>query len=119
MRAGRAGLKELAPPPDLFEDFRREKAALRGRRDAAEVHAETFHRVHYRERYLRYIRASATSMAALRRIVHEASAGDIYLMCMCPYQTAGEACHTYLLLELARELAPELEILPEPPPRGR
>jgi hypothetical protein len=29
MRAGRAGLKELAPPPDLFADFQREKAALK------------------------------------------------------------------------------------------
>lgn len=89
------------------------------RRDAAQRHAETFQRVRYRERYLRHIRASATSMATLRTVVHEASAGNVYLMCMCPYQTAGEACHTYLLLELARELAPDLEILPEPPPRGR
>jgi hypothetical protein len=120
MRAGRAGLKELAPPSDLFEDFRREKAALtRSRRDAAQLHLETFQRVGYRERYLRYIRVSAPSMATLQRIVLEAASGDVYLMCMCPYQTAGEACHTYLLLELARELAPTLEILPEPPPRGR
>ena len=44
-------------------------------------------------------------MAALRRIVEEARSADVYLMCMCPYQTAGGACHTYLLLELARELA--------------
>lgn len=120
MRAGRAGLKELAPPPDLFEDFQREKAALkRPGRNAAQVHADTFLRVRYRERYLRYVRASAASMAALRTIVDEAASGDVYLMCMCPYRTAGEACHTYLLLELARELAPMLEILPEPPPRRR
>jgi hypothetical protein len=38
-------------------------------------------------------------------------------MCMCPYRTRGEACHTYLLLELARELDPALTILPEPRPR--
>jgi hypothetical protein len=40
-------------------------------------------------------------------------------MCMCPYRTPGEACHTYLLLELARELDAGLTILPEPPPRAR
>jgi hypothetical protein len=115
MRAGRAGLKELAPPANLFEDFEREKAALAGAgRDAAQLHRETFQRVGYRERYLRHIRASVPAMAALRRIVLEAASSDVYLMCMCPYQTAGEACHTYLLLELARELAPTLEILPEP-----
>jgi hypothetical protein len=120
MRAGRAGLKELAPPPDLFADFQREKAALtRGNRDAARLHVETFERVGYRERYLGHIRANAQSMAALRQIVQAARSDDIYLMCMCPYQTAGGACHTYLLIELARELDPTLEILPEPRPRGR
>jgi hypothetical protein len=120
MRAGRAGLKELAPPPDLFADFQREKTALkREDLDAARLHATTFERVDYRTRYLRHIRASAESMAALRRIVEEARSADVYLMCMCTYQTAGGACHTYLLLELARELAPTLEILPEPRPRGR
>ncbi|MGH7333010.1 MAG: hypothetical protein ACREKS_09760 [Candidatus Rokuibacteriota bacterium] len=87
--------------------------------DAAHRHAETFQRVRYRERYLRYIRASAPSMAALRRIVEQAASDDIYLMCMCPYRTPNEACHTYLLLELARELAPTLEILPEPGRRRR
>jgi hypothetical protein len=55
----------------------------------------------------------------LRTILEEAARGDLYLMCMCPYRTPGEACHTYLLLELARELVPSLEILPEPPPRRR
>jgi hypothetical protein len=120
MRAGRAGLKELAPPPDLFADFQREKVALRRPgQDTAGLHAETFRRVRYRERYLRHIRASAESMAALRAIVDEARSGDIYLMCMCSYRTPGEACHTYLLLELARELAPTLEILSEPRPRLR
>jgi hypothetical protein len=52
-------------------------------------------------------------------VVEEARSGDVYLMCMCPYRTPGEACHTYLLLELARELDAGLTILPEPPPRAR
>ena len=118
MRAGRAGLKELAPPPGLFADFQREKVSLRKRGlDAAGLHADTFQRVRYRERYLQHICASAESMAALRAIIDQARSGDVYLMCMCPYQTPGEACHTYLLLELARALAPALEILPEPRPR--
>jgi hypothetical protein len=119
MRAGRVGLKALAPPPDLFEDFRREKAALRKTGlDASRLHAQTFGRVRYRERYLDAIRASAEAMAALRAIVEEARAGDVYLMCMCPYRTPGEACHTYLLLELAREVDAGLTILPEPRPRA-
>jgi hypothetical protein len=113
MRAGTAGVKALAPPPDLFDDFQREKAA-RGARG----HLETFRSVRYRDRYLGAMRASAESMAALRAIVDEARSRDIYLMCMCPYRTPGEACHTYLLLELARELDPGLTVLPEPRPRA-
>jgi hypothetical protein len=38
---------------------------------------------------------------------------------MCPYRTAGDACHTYVLLDLARELDPALTILPEPRPKRR
>ena len=119
MRAGRAGLKELAPPPDLFADFQREKAALKKTgRDAGQTHLETFRNVRYRARYLEAIRASAEAMKALRTLVEEARSGDVYLMCMCPYRTPGEACHTYLLLELARELDADLAVLPEPQPRS-
>jgi hypothetical protein len=39
-------------------------------------------------------------------------------MCMCPYRTPGRACHTYALLDLARELDPSVRELPEPAPRG-
>lgn len=118
MRAGRAGLKDLAPPPDLFADFQREKAALKGPgRDAGETHRAAFQQVGYRDRYREAIRSSAEAMRVLRALVEDARAGDVYLMCMCPYRTPGEACHTYLLLELAREMDPGLPILPEPPLR--
>jgi hypothetical protein len=118
MRAGRAGLKDLAPPLDLFADFQREKAARKAHGDdAALAHAAAFERVRYRDRYLRHVRSDAGAVAALRAVVGDASAADLYLMCMCPYRTPAEACHTYLLLELARELAPALTILPEPEPR--
>src|SRR5262245_52795291 len=111
MRAGRAGLKELAPPPDLFADFQRKKTALRTRGlDAGQRHLETFRRVRYRDRFLRAMRESASAIRTLRALVEEARAGDVYLMCMCPFRTEGEACHTYLLLELARELDAEVEI---------
>jgi hypothetical protein len=120
MRAGRAGLKELAPPSDLFADFQREKAALRKTgRDAGQIHRETFANVGYRARYLQAIRASPEAMRALRALVEEARSGNVYLMCMCPYRTPGDACHTYLLLELARELDGDLTLLPEPRPRPR
>lgn len=120
MRAGHAGLKELAPPPDLFADFQQEKAALKQPgRDAGQVHLETFRNVRYRARYLEAIRTSPEAMQALRTIVAEARSGDLYLMCMCPYRTPGEACHTYLLLELARGLDPDLVLLPEPALRPR
>jgi hypothetical protein len=118
MRAGRAGLKELAPPPDLFADFQREKAALKKRGgEAGQIHLETFRNVHYRERYLAAIRTNPQAMQALRSIAEDARTQDVYLMCMCPYRAPGEACHTYLLLELARELHAGLAIVPEPPPR--
>ena len=112
MRAGRAGVKELAPPPDLFADFQREKAA-------GTTHLETFRRVRYRERYLQAMRGSDVAMRTLRALVDEARSRDLYLMCMCPYRAEGEACHTYLLLELAHEMDPHLAILPEPRPRPR
>jgi hypothetical protein len=118
MRAGRAGVKALAPPADLFADFQGEKAARKADGDdPARAHAAAFERVRYRDRYLHHVRADAGAMAALRAIIAEAGSRDVYLMCMCPYRTPGEACHTYLLLELARETAPALALLPEPEPR--
>src|SRR5262245_29085840 len=120
MRAGRAGVKELAPPPDLFADFLHEKTALKKAGGGPEqIHRQAFFNVRYRARYLEAIRTSSEAMRALGDIVDEGRSGDVYLMCMCPYRTPGEACHTYLLLELARELDPELAILPEPAPRAR
>ena len=120
MRAGRAGLKDLAPPPDLFADFQREKAGRKtAAADPAHLHAEVFRRVRYRERYLGHVRSSAPAMAALRSIVAAASSTDVYLMCMCPYRTPGRACHTYALLDLARKLDPGVRQLPEPAPRRR
>ena len=98
MRAGSAGVKALAPPVDLFEAFRRTR---------------------YRQRFLSHIRSSAGSMQALQRVIAESQEHDVYLMCMCPYRTAGDACHSYLLLDLARELDPTVTILPEPRPKRR
>lgn len=117
MRAGRAGVKALAPPEDLFADFAREKAAARRAGTAAdEAHAAAFRRTGYRDRFRRHIQASADSRTALRALVEEARTRDVYVMCMCPYRTVDEACHTYLLLELAREIDPALRLLPEPRP---
>ena len=120
MRAGTAGVKALAPPPDLFEDFRREKTALlKGGLGADRAHADAYARTRYRQRFLAHVRASHASMQAIGALVAEARERDVYLMCMCPYRTPGEACHTYLLLELAREIDPAVTILPEPRPRRR
>jgi len=106
MLAGKAGIKALAPPRDLFDDFVREK------KHGA---VEAFRRVNYRERFAAHIRARG--MDALRALVADAKTGDVYIMCMCPYDAPGRACHTYALLDLARELDPSLELLPEPRPR--
>jgi len=117
MRAGRAGVKALAPPDDLFADFSREKAAAKGKGASAEAaHAVAFRRTRYRARFRRHILGSVESRAALRALVDEAKTGNVYVMCMCPYRTPGNACHTYLLLELARELDPKLRLVPEPRP---
>jgi hypothetical protein len=119
MRAGRAGVKPLAPPEDLFADFSREKAAAKHAGASAEAaHATAFRRSRYRTRFRRHIRGSADSRAALRALVDEARAGDVYVMCMCPYRTPGDACHTYLLLELAKELDRKVKLLREPRPAG-
>ena len=120
MRAGAAGVKALAPPVDLFEAFRREKAALKKTGASADrAHADAFARTDYRRRVVSSVRSSPSSMRALEGIVAEAGERDVYLMCMCPYRTPGDACHTYLLLELAREMDPTLTILPEPRPKPR
>jgi hypothetical protein len=118
MRAGAGGIKALAPPVDLFEDFKREKTAqLKAGKTASEAHVTAFHRTRYRDRYREHVRTTFESMAALRALVEEAKGRDVFVMCMCPYRTPGGACHTYLLLELARELDPTLAILSEPAPR--
>jgi hypothetical protein len=120
MRRGGRGLAVLGPSEGLLRDFQAEKRALeRAGRTAAVAHAEASRRVGYRDRYLREIRGSAAAMAALGDVVARARQGDLYLMCMCPYRTRGRACHTYLLLDLARELDPALRLLPEPAPKSR
>src|SRR5215831_7681532 len=78
MRAGTAGVKELAPPPDLFDAFRREKAQLMKAGLAADrAHAEAYARTRYRQRFLDHMRSSPASMAALRAIVAEARGRDV------------------------------------------
>jgi hypothetical protein len=120
MRAGTAGVKALAPPPDLFEAFRREKAALmKSGLGADRAHAEAYARTRYRQRFLDHMGSSPASMQALGALVAEARDRDVYVMCMCPYRTPGEACHTYLLLELAQEIDPAVKILAEPRPKRR
>jgi hypothetical protein len=120
MRRGTAGLTALAPSEALLADFVARKASLvaagRGR-DAA--HAEACRLIDYRARFVAEMRASPAAMEALRGLVREAATADVYLMCMCPYRTPESACHTYLLLDLARELDPTVAILPEPAPRSR
>jgi hypothetical protein len=117
MRAGRVGVKALAPPDDLFADFSREKSeAKRTGASAEAAHAAAFDRTRYRERFREHILSSGDSREALRALVEESKTRDVYLMCMCPYRTPEEACHTYLLLALAHEMDPAVRILPEPRP---
>jgi hypothetical protein len=120
MRRGTAGLTVLAPSESLLADFMAQKRKLvAAGRDADAAHAEASRLIDYRDRFRREIRESTAAMTALRELVREAATGDVYLMCMCPYRTRESACHTYLLLELARDLAPKLRLLPEPAPRAR
>jgi hypothetical protein len=118
MRAGTAGVKALAPSPELLAEFQAKKRDLmRTRMTAEAAHAEAHRALGYRDRYLTEIRARPGALAALHELVTEARSGDVYLMCMCPYRTPGRACHTYALLDLAKELDPALQLLPEPAPR--
>ena len=118
MRSGTAGLKALAPSAELLAAFQAQKRALAaaGMRPG-QAQAKAGRLVRYRERFRREIRSSRDARTALREVVALAKAGDLYLMCMCPWKTPGKACHTYLLLELARELEPRVRLLPEPAPR--
>lgn len=120
MRAGTAGLKALAPSPQLLAEFQaRKRALVRTGMPTDAAHAEAHRALGYRERYLAEIRARPGALTALRQIVAEARSADVYLMCMCPYGTPGRACHTYALLDLAKELDPATRLLPEPAPRSQ
>src|SRR5262245_22062167 len=117
MRAGRAGVKALAPPEDLFADFTREKAAgKRAGASADQAHVTAFERARYAERFRHHVLGHAEGRDALRELIEEAKTRDVYVMCMCRYRTPGEACHTYLILNFAKELDPAVRILPEPAP---
>jgi hypothetical protein len=118
MRAGAGGLKALAPSDDLLAEFlARKKALVRAGSTADAAHADAHGAMDYRKRYLDEVKARPEALAALRKLLTEARTGDVYLMCMCPYRTPGRACHTYALLDLARELDPAVRELPEPAPR--
>jgi uncharacterized protein DUF488 len=118
MRAGAAGIKALAPSVELLTEFQERKRALVRAGTAPEAaHRGAHEAMGYRARYLAEIKARPGALAALQALIAEARAGDVYLMCMCPYRTPGRACHTYALLDLARELDPKMRELPEPVPR--
>jgi hypothetical protein len=118
MRRGTAGLPVLAPSVTLLEEFERTRRALRAGGLAADrAHAEAANRIDYRRRFVGEIRGSGPAMAAFRAVIARARSEDVYLMCMCPYMALERACHSYLLLDLAAELAPDLALLSEPAPR--
>jgi hypothetical protein len=118
MRAGAGGVKALAPSADLLAEFQaRKRALVRAGARAEAAHAEAHGAMGYRARYLDEVKARPEGLAALRELLTEARNRDVYLMCMCPYRTPGRACHTYALLDLARELDPTVRELPEPAPR--
>ena len=118
MRAGAAGIKALAPSVELLAEFQERKRVLVRAGAAPEAaHRAAHEAMGYRGRYLAEIRARPGALAALEALITEARAADVYLMCMCPYRTPGRACHTYALLDLARELDPKVRELPEPAPR--
>jgi Protein of unknown function, DUF488 len=119
MRRGTAGIRDLAPSPKLLAAFESAKAALvKAGVPPARAHVEACRQTDYRARYLAEIRGSGAARRALREVVDWARRQDVFLMCMCPYATPERACHTYLLLDLARELDPKLRLLPEPAPRS-
>jgi hypothetical protein len=118
MRAGAGGVKALAPSARLLRDFlARKRALVRTGMTASAAHAAAHRSVHYRTRYHEELRARPAARAALRDLLDEARTRDVYLMCMCPYRTRGRACHTYALLDLARQLDPHVRRLSEPAPR--
>jgi hypothetical protein len=119
MRAGAAGVKVLAPSVALLTEFQaRKRALVRAGAAADAAHAAAHREMGYRERYLKEIRARPGALPALRQLIAAARTRDVYLMCMCRYRTPGRACHTYALLDLARELDPSVRQLAEPAPRG-
>jgi hypothetical protein len=114
MRTSPAGLPVLAPSAPLLARFQAAKRALARMAPAGAAHVEAWRRTRFRARYLAEIRRSAPARAALRQVLAEARSRDLYLVCMCPYRTPERACHTYVLLDLARELDPTLPLRPEP-----
>jgi hypothetical protein len=119
MRSGAGGDKALAPPAALVGDFLRVKRArMREGLTADRAHLAAYRELDYRRRFLEDLRGRPAGLAALRRLLAEARERDVYFMCMCPYRTPGRACHSYLLLDLARELDPTVKLLPEPRPRS-
>jgi uncharacterized protein YeaO (DUF488 family) len=118
MRAGAGGIKGLAPSDELVAEFQARKRALVRAGAAPDAAHSAAHRdMEYRGRYIAEIRARAGALPALRQLIAEARTGDVFLMCMCAYRTPGRACHTYALLDLARELDPSVRELAEPAPR--
>lgn len=120
MRAGAGGIKTLAPSDELLAEFQARKRALVRVGTAPDAaHSAAHQAMGYRGRYLDEIKARPDALAALGQLIVEARTGDVYLMCMCAYRTPGRACHTYALLDFARELDPTVRELPEPAPRAR
>jgi hypothetical protein len=96
------GHDALAPPEELFRDFKDREAALKTRGlSPVDAHNQAWDDVRYEERFGAAFWANAAAVTELTAILKRAASEDVWLVC---YEKPPKKCHRFLLLEYARKL---------------
>ena len=97
------GLDALAPPEDLFREFKDREAALKKSGvDPVDAHNQAWDDVRYEERFGASFWANPAAMKELGDVERLSRSEDVFLVC---YEKPPKKCHRFLLLAYARKLA--------------
>ncbi|MBI2192176.1 MAG: DUF488 family protein [Planctomycetes bacterium] len=92
----------LAPPEDLFRDFKQREKELKARGlGKIEAHNRAWEEVEYERRFADQFWRHPSAIEELKHIAERARQQDVYLIC---YEKPPKKCHRFLLLQFAREI---------------
>lgn len=93
------GHDNLAPPEELFKDFKAREAELKKEKmDPVEAHNQAYVDIDFEARFKKAFLDNADAVNELKEIKELSEKEDVYFIC---YEKQPKKCHRFLLMELA------------------